>query len=80
MKEGKVAFCQYMKKSEILIVTEDNSVIIFHTKNFEIFEKQIQSDQIDTFVEKFQQNLEGRTVTTIPGKKSEHFTEGEISK
>jgi hypothetical protein len=28
-----------MKKSEVLIITEENNVKVFHTKNFDIFEK-----------------------------------------
>ena len=57
-----------MKKSEILIVTEDNTVIIFHTKNFEIFDKKLTSDDIEKLDEKFTQRLEGRTVMNVPGR------------
>jgi len=40
--DKNVAFCQFMKKSEILLITDDNFIIIFSTRNnFEIFDKEI---------------------------------------
>lgn len=50
--EGQVAFCQYMKKNEILIITEGNEVTIFHTRKFDIFEKPMRTKKIDKIVEK----------------------------
>ncbi len=35
-----------MKKKEVLVITEDNTVIVFHTKNFDIFDKDLKEDQI----------------------------------
>lgn len=43
----RVAFCQQMKKSEIFIVTEENTVLVFHTKNFDIFEKALREEQVE---------------------------------
>lgn len=37
LNNRRVAFCQYMKKNEILIITDDNTILVFHTKNFDIF-------------------------------------------
>lgn len=36
-----------MKKSEVFIVTEENTVHVFHTKNFDIFERALKEEQVE---------------------------------
>jgi predicted GTPase len=43
----RIAFCQHMKKSEVFIVTEENTVHVFHTKNFDIFERALKEEQVE---------------------------------
>jgi hypothetical protein len=31
---GEVAFCQFLKKNEFILITDQNNVLIFNTKNF----------------------------------------------
>ena len=45
-----MAFCQYMKKNEILLITDENQVVIFHTRKFDIFEKPMHIDKIEKIV------------------------------
>jgi hypothetical protein len=48
-----------MKKSELLTITEDNTIIIFSTRNnFEIFDKEISEEEIECITEKFSERLE----------------------
>lgn len=70
VEEGRVAFCQYMKKNEILLITENNSVIIFHTRKFDIFEKPVRTREIEKIVEPFGGELKARGVGVAPVKKS----------
>lgn len=73
-KDKNIAFCQFMKKSELLTITEDNTIIIFSTRNnFEIFDKEISEEEIECITEKFSERLEvkilltkSRTVMLIP--------------
>jgi hypothetical protein len=58
----RVAFCQQMKKNEVLIVTEENTVHVFHTRNFDIFEKDLREDQIEMESEPNSEALEARFV------------------
>ena len=51
-----------MKKSEILIVNEDNTVLVFHTKFFDIFERSIKEDQVEMMSETSLHKLEVKTV------------------
>ena len=42
-----------MKKNEILIITEGNEVIIFHTRKFDIFEKPMRTKKnLEDYVER----------------------------
>ena len=52
-----------MKKSEVLIVTEENTVLVFHTKNFDIFEKTLREDQVEMESQTCNENLEVRMIT-----------------
>lgn len=52
-----------MKKSEIFIVTEENTVLVFHTKNFDIFEKSLREDQVEMESQNYSENLEVRMIT-----------------
>lgn len=40
------------------MITEDNQVIIFHTKQFDIFEKEIKSKSLEKIVEDFPAHLQ----------------------
>jgi hypothetical protein len=42
-----------MKKSEVLIITEENTVLVFHTKNFDIFERPLKEDQVEMEMEPY---------------------------
>lgn len=53
----RVAFCQQMKKSEVLIITEENTVLVFHTKNFDIFERPLKEDQVEMEMEPYTESL-----------------------
>ena len=44
--EGNVVFCQYMKKNELLFITDNNTVVIFHTRKFDIFEREYRTKSI----------------------------------
>lgn len=59
----RVVFCQQMKKSEVLIITEENCVKVFHTKNFDIFERPLREDQIEMEEELFHDPLEVRMIS-----------------
>lgn len=52
-----------MKKSEVLIITEENTVKVFHTKNFDIFERPLKEDQIEMETEEYDEPLEFRLIS-----------------
>ena len=53
-----------------MIITEDNEVIIFHTKKFEIFEKEMSTADIGIISQKFPEHLEVKYLQNV-GKKSD---------
>jgi hypothetical protein len=57
-----IAFCQCMKKNEILIVTDENEIIIFHTAGVELFDKEINLSDINSIKYKFNERLKGQTI------------------
>jgi hypothetical protein len=63
-----IAFCQCMKKNEILIVTDENEIIIFHTAGVELFDKEINLADINSIKYKFNERLKGQTVETVSRK------------
>lgn len=63
----KIAFCQQMKKNEVLLVTEENTVIVFHTRGFDVFEKELKEDQVEMEAEPNSEVLEVRVVSSRRG-------------
>jgi hypothetical protein len=57
-----------MKKSEVLIITEENNVLVFHTKNFDIFERPLKESQVEMECEEFIDSLEVRLISGAPKK------------
>ncbi len=53
MQNKEIAFCQFIKKNEFILITDKNDVMVFSTKQFDIFEKPISSNEFEIFTESF---------------------------
>lgn len=49
LQNKEIAFCQFIKKNEFILITDKNDVMVFNTKNFDIFEKPISSNEFEIF-------------------------------
>lgn len=61
-QKAVVAFCQCMKKNEVLLVTDQNELFVFHTAGFELFDKDLKLDDINSIRSSFSEKLKAQTV------------------
>lgn len=64
-EKANIAFCQCMKKNEILIVTDKNELVVFHTAGVDLFDQEIKLENINSIGCVFPEQLKGNTIEVL---------------
>jgi len=64
-EKTNIAFCQCMKKNEILIVTDQNELVVFHTAGVELFDREVKLEDINSIKCTFTEKLKSQAVETV---------------